>query len=305
MPLTILIVLVFIGIASVLGFIMYLLAPRKTVLEERLESLVPGMVGEVSIFEKPLTAWEKFIGRLGANIPLRPDEYGKYMRMLVAAGLKKQRLAVFMGSKIVLAVALPVVYLVFYGIPFETDYLMRILSAVGLAIAGFIGPSFWLSRKVKNRQLEIFHGLPDVLDLMTVCVEAGLSMDAAMIKVCEDPNLKKSPLVTELKTVLQEVRAGKPRLEALKDMGERTMVEDLRGFAAMLIQTEKLGTSLAQSLKVFSETLRTIRSQKAQEEAAKTTVKLVFPLVFFILPALFVVMLLPALIRLSQFVKSM
>jgi tight adherence protein C len=299
MPLSILIVLVFVGIASVLGFVMYLMVPKKTVLEERLENLVPTM-GEVSIFEKPLTVWEKFVGRLGANVPLRPQEYGKYMRMIIAAGLKKQSLPVFMGVRIALAVVLPVLYFVFYGIPFEKDSTMRILSAVALAIVGFVAPSFWLSRRVKKRQLEIFHDLPEVLDLMTVCVEAGLSMDAAMVKVCEDPNLKKSPLVDEMKILLQEVRAGKPRLEALRDMGERTMVEDLKSFAAMLIQTERLGTSLAQSLRVFSDTLRTIRMQRAQEAAAKTTVKLVFPLVFFILPALFVVMLLPAVIRISR-----
>jgi tight adherence protein C len=303
MPLTILIVLVFIGIASVLGFAMYLLIPEKTILEERLENLAP-TAGKSSIFERQLTAWEKFIGRLGANIPLRPEEYGKYMRMIIAAGLKKQRLPVFMGSKIVLAVILPVVYLVFYGIPFETDSSLRILGAVAAAIAGFVLPSFWLSRRVKKRQLEFFHDLPEVLDLMTVCVEAGLSMDAAMIKICEDPHMKKSPLVGEMKVVLQEVRAGKPRFEALRDMGMRTMVEDLKSFAAMLIQTERLGTSLAQSLKVFSDQLRTIRMQKAQEEAAKTTIKLVFPLVFFILPALFVVMLLPAIIKIAKFVKT-
>jgi tight adherence protein C len=300
MPLSILIVLVFIGIASVLGFVMYLMVPKKTVLEERLENLVPGAVGEVSIFEKPLTAWEKFIGRLGANVPMRPEEHGKYMRMIIAAGFKKRRLSVFMGFRIALAVVLPVLYFVFYGIPFEKDSTMRLLSAVALAIVGFVGPSFWLARRVKKRQLEIFHDLPEVLDLMTVCVEAGLSMDAAMVKVSEDPNLKKSPLVDEIKILLQEVRAGKPRLEALRDMGERTMVEDLKAFAAMLIQTERLGTSLAQSLRVFSDTLRTIRMQRAQEAAAKTTVKLVFPLVFFILPALFVVMLLPAVIRISK-----
>jgi tight adherence protein C len=303
MPLTVLIVLVFIGIASFLGFILYLLIPKKTVLEERLESLAPA-TGEISIFEQPPGAWQKFLGRLGANIPLRPEEYGKYMRMLIAAGIKKQRLTVFMGVKIALAVVLPVVYLVFYGIPFEKDNMMKILCTAALAILGFIAPSFWLSRKVKQRQIQIFHDLPEVLDLMTVCVEAGLSMDAAMIKVCDDPNLRKSPLVDEMKIVLQEVRAGKPRLEALRDMGERTMVEDLKAFAAMLIQTERLGTSLSQSLRVFSDTLRTIRMQKAQEEAAKTTVKLVFPLVFFILPALFVVMLLPALIKISKFVKT-
>ncbi len=304
MPLTIIIVLVFVGVASLLGVILYLLVPKKTVLEERLEKLVPA-TGEISIFEQPPTMGQKFLGRLGANIPLRPEEYGKYMRMLIAAGIKRQRLAVFMGTKILLAVALPVIYLVFYGIPFEEDNSMKLLCTAALAIAGFILPSFWLSRRVKQRQLQIFHDLPEVLDLMTVCVEAGLSMDAAMIKVCEDPNLKKSPLVDEMKIVLQEVRAGKARLEALRDMGERTMVEDLKAFSAMLIQTERLGTSLAQSLRVFSDTLRTIRMQKAQEEAAKTTIKLVFPLVFFILPALFVVMLLPALIKIAKFVKTM
>jgi tight adherence protein C len=304
MPLSILIVLVFIGIASVLGLLMYLTIPKKTMLEERLDNMVPA-AGEMSIFEKAPTAWEKFLGRLGANVPLRPEEHGKYMRMVIASGMKRQRLAAFMGSKIVLAVVFPVAYLVLYGIPFEKDNMVRILSAVALAIVGFILPSFWLSRKVKNRQLEIFHDLPEVLDLMTVCVEAGLSMDAAMVKVCADPYLKKSPLVEEMKTLLQEVRAGKPRLEALRDMGERTMVEDLKAFAAMLVQTERLGTSLAQSLRVFSDTLRTIRMQKAQEAAAKTTVKLVFPLVFFILPALFVVMLLPAIIRISRVMAHM
>ncbi len=304
MPLTILVMLVFIGIASLLGFIMYLLVPKKTVLEERLDRLVPA-TGEVSIFEQPPTVWQKFLGRLGANIPLRPEEHGKYMRMLIAAGIKKQRLTVFMGVKLLLAVGLPVAYLVFYGIPFEKDNLTKILYAASLAIVGFILPSFWLSRRVKQRQIRIFHDLPEVLDLMTVCVEAGLSMDASMIKVCDDPTLKKSPLVDEMKIVLQEVRAGKPRLEALRDMGEKTMVEDLRAFAAMLIQTEKLGTSLAQSLRIFSDTLRTIRMQKGQEEAAKTTVKLVFPLVFFILPAMFVVMLLPAVIRISKVMAQM
>jgi tight adherence protein C len=204
----------------------------------------------------------------------------------------------------VLAAILPVVYLVFYGIPFEENSGLRILTAVAVAIAGFVLPSFWLSRRVKKRKLEFFHDLPEVLDLMTVCVEAGLSMDAAMIKICEDPHMQKSPLVGEMKVVLQEVRAGKPRFEALRDMGTRTMVEDLRSFAAMLIQTERLGTSLAQSLKVFSDQLRTIRMQKAQEEAAKTTIKLVIPLVFFILPALFVVMLLPAIIKIAKFVKT-
>ncbi len=140
---------------------------------------------------------------------------------------------------------------------------------------------------------------------MTICVEAGMSMDAAMIKVCEDQQFKKSPLATEIRIATNETRAGKPRLEALRDMGERTMVEDLKSFAAMLVQTEKLGTSLAQSLRIFSDSLRTIRRQKAEEAAAKTAVKLIFPLVFFIFPAILIVILGPGVIRISRFFSEM
>ncbi|MBU2578388.1 type II secretion system F family protein, partial [Patescibacteria group bacterium] len=164
----------------------------------------------------------------------------------------------------------------------------------------FLIPSLWLSNKVKKRQLQIFHDLPDLLDLMTVCVEAGLSMDAAMIKVNEDQQFKKSPLASEMKIAIQETRAGKPRLEALRDMGERAKVDDLKDFAAMLIQTERLGTSLAQSLRVFSDSLRTVRRQRAEEAAAKTAVKLLFPLVFLIFPALLLVILGPGIIRIMK-----
>ena len=209
-----------------------------------------------------------------------------------------------MGFKIVLTIALPAAYLIFYGIPAEKDFTTKVLFTVALTIIGFLAPTFWLRYKVNKRQLTIFHDLPDLLDLMTVCVEAGLSMDAAMIKINEDEHFRKSPLAKEMKIAIQETRAGKPRLEALRDMGERTMVSDLRDFAAMLIQTEKLGTSLAVSLRVFSDSLRTIRRQQAEEAAAKTAVKLIFPLAFFIFPALLLVILGPAAIRIMKLFGS-
>jgi tight adherence protein C len=193
----------------------------------------------------------------------------------------------------------------FYGIPVEKDMTMKVLTVVGLIIVGFLIPTFWLRRKVQKRQLSIFHDLPDLLDLMTVCVEAGLSMDAAMIKVYEDEQFQRSPLSRELRIATQETRAGKPRLEALRDMGERTMVEDLKAFAAMLIQTEKLGTSLAQALRVYSDSLRTIRRQIAEEAAAKTTIKLLFPLIIFIFPALLFVILGPSVIRVMRLFGSL
>jgi tight adherence protein C len=177
---------------------------------------------------------------------------------------------------------------------------MRILITLILAIVGYLFPTFWLRNRLQKRQTKIFHDLPDLLDLMTICVEAGLSLDSAMIKVCDDQQFKKSPLATEIRIATNETRAGKQRLEALRDIGERTMVDDLKSFAAMLVQTEKLGTSLAQSLRIFSDSLRTLRRQLAEEAAAKTSIKLVFPLVFFIFPAILVVILGPALIRLSR-----
>ena len=304
MPLYAISALVFIGAASILFFVIYIFLPKKPLLKERLEGLTSNAKAPVYL-ETPPSAWQKFLGRLGKNIPLRPQDYGKYTSMLVAGGIKKERLPVFMGAKMLLTILLPGAYLMFYGIPVEKDMTMKVLTAVVLIIAGFLIPTFWLRKKVQKRQLSIFHDLPDLLDLMTVCVEAGLSMDAAIIKVYEDEQFQRSPLSRELRIAIQETRAGKPKLEALRDMGERTMVEDLKAFAAMLIQTEKLGTSLAQALRVYSDSLRTIRRQIAEEAAAKTTIKLLFPLIIFIFPALLLVILGPSVIRVMKLFGSL
>jgi tight adherence protein C len=301
MQLYFVIILVFLGIASLLFFLIYLFVPGKTVLEERLGSLSSGRGREeASYFEKPPTPIQKLLGRLGANIPLRVQDYGKYARLLIAAGIKKNKVPVFIGAKVMLAVLFAVAYLIFYGVPFEKNHTTRILFVLIAGIIGFLVPSLWLSREVKKRQTRIFHDLPDVLDLMTVCVEAGLSMDASMVRVCHDTLFKESPLINEMEIALQETRAGKPRAEALRDMGERTMEDDLKSFVAMLVQTERLGTSLAQSLRVHSDSLRVTRRQHAEEAAAKIPIKLMFPLVFFIFPALLFIILGPGVIRMLK-----
>jgi len=291
--------LMFVGIAAILLFLLYIGYPKKSVLQERIETLQP-KPETASVFEQAPTKWNIFLGRLGKNVPMRPGDYGKYQRMLVAAGIKPDKIPVFLGVKLFLTISLPLTYLVFYGIPVEKNFTMRILITMIFVIVGYLLPTFWLRNRLQRRQTRIFHDLPDLLDLMTICVEAGLSLDSAMIKVCDDQQFKKSPLATEIRIATNETRAGKPRLEALRDIGERTMVDDLKSFAAMLVQTEKLGTSLAQSLRIFSDSLRTLRRQLAEEAAAKTSIKLVFPLVFFIFPAILVVILGPALIRLSR-----
>ena len=300
MPLSVLIALVFIGITSLLIFVIYLLTPKKSILEERLESLASTQPEVLTMFDKPPTSFQKFLGNLGANVPLRVQDYGKYVKMLVAAGIRKERVPVFLGVKILLAIILPALYLILYGIPVEKDNTMRILLVLFFAILGFLLPTYWVRRKAKKRKEDIFHDLPDVLDLMTVCVESGLSMDASMVRVCDEPFFKKSPLIREMNIAIQETRAGKPRIEALRDMGERAQVDDLKSFGAMLVQTERLGTSLAQSLRVHSDSLRTIRRQRAEEAAAKLPVKLLFPLVFLIFPALLVIILGPAVLRIIK-----
>lgn len=299
MPLYAILVMLFVGSASLMSLLAYVLINRKSVVQERLDAM--SQKGEES-HDMPMepTGWHRLLGNLGKTMPLRPSEHGKYVRQLTAAGLKRSSLPVFIGSKILLAAALPVSYLFFYGFPVEKDFTIMIIVATILGITGFLAPSAWLSRRLKQRQLQIFHELPDVLDLMTVCVEAGLSMEAAIVRIANEKHFMKSPLARELRTVISETHAGKTREEALRDFGERTMIDDIKSFATMLMQTEKLGTSLAQSLRIHSDSLRTVRKQKAEEAAAKTSVKLLFPLVFLIMPALFVVMLMPAMLRLLK-----
>jgi len=161
-------------------------------------------------------------------------------------------------------------------------------------------PSGVLRRKIRLRQKEIQKALPDALDMLVVCVEAGLGLNQALVRVSDEVETMSPVLAEELQIVNLEMRAGTPREDALRNLGERTDVPDLRALATMLIQTDRFGTSIAQALRVHSDTLRTKRRQRAEEAAAKTTIKLVPPLVFFIFPAIFVVVLGPAMLHLMK-----
>jgi tight adherence protein C len=161
-------------------------------------------------------------------------------------------------------------------------------------------PAGFLRRKIRLRKKEIQKALPDALDMLVVCVEAGLGLNQALMRVSEEVENMSPILSEELQIVNLEMRAGTPREDALRNLGQRTDVADLRGLATMLIQTDRFGTSIAQALRVHSDTLRTKRRQRAEEAAAKTTIKLVPPLVFFIFPAIFVVVLGPAMLHLMN-----
>jgi tight adherence protein C len=169
-----------------------------------------------------------------------------------------------------------------------------------LAAVGFLGPDFWLNAAVTRRRERIRLALPDALDLLVICMEAGLGMDQALIRIGEELRLAHRDLSDELLLIRLEQRAGKPRVEAWRNMANRTGLEIFRSFVNMLVQTERFGTPLSKSLGYFADSLRTRRRQQAEEMAAKTTVKLVFPLVFFIFPSMFIVLLVPAIISISK-----
>jgi len=167
-------------------------------------------------------------------------------------------------------------------------------------VVGLYLPNLWLRLKIAKRKNKIFEGIPDALDLLVVCVEAGMGLDSAIYRVGEEIMLTNQPLSDELKLYNLEMRAGKSRRDSLKSLALRVDLEEIRSLVTLLIQAEKFGTSIAHSLRVYSDSFRTKRFQRAEEIAAKLPVKLIFPLMFFIMPALFVVLVGPAAISLYQ-----
>jgi len=172
-------------------------------------------------------------------------------------------------------------------------------------VVGFILPRFFLGRITKNRQRELRWGLADALDLMVVSVEAGLGLNAAMMKVSSELKEVHAAIATEFELANLEIRVGRDRDEALRNLAERTGVDDLRSLVAMLIQTDKFGTSIAKGLRVFSDSLRTKRRQRAEQEAQKAAVKLLFPLSCFLFPTLFIAILGPAALNLIDVLGRM
>ncbi len=209
--------------------------------------------------------------------------------------------AAFFGIKTLLTLGLPMLgFALFtvFGSPLKGNDLL--LAMLALAAVGYYGPNLVLSHMVKTRQRDIFESFPDALDLMTVCVEAGLGTEAAMMRVAEDLELKCPALAEEMRIVNLELRAGADRERALRNLATRTGVEEVEGFVTMISQAERFGTSIAASLRVHSDMLRTRRRQRAEEAAAKIALKLLFPLIFCIFPSLMVVLMGPAMIQIYR-----
>jgi tight adherence protein C len=238
--------------------------------------------------------------RIGNVAPQSSSERGKLQQKLVTAGYRSnEALAVFFGIRLGLAL------LAFFLIATPIIIRPNVPMALAACALGYLLPSMAVGRLAKRRQHRIRLGLPDALDLLVVSVEAGLGLDQAILRVSEELAFAHPDLCDELRLINLELRAGKNRSEALHNLGTRTGVDDVVSLVAMLVQTDKFGTSVAQSLRVHSETARTKRRQRAEEAAAKTGVKMVFPLVFCIFPAIWVVTIGPAAIKFIQVLMPM
>jgi tight adherence protein C len=225
-------------------------------------------------------------------MPKSDKEVSIVLQRLTLAGYRNESaVKIFYGCKLVTPLLLAAIALVTGLASFAPFFVY--LMALGV---GFLAPDFWLGRKIKKRQKKINRGLPDVLDLLVICMEAGLSLDQATARTAQELNTAQPELSDELNIVVLEQHAGRGRADAWKNMAERTAVESVRNLVSMLVQTEQFGTSIAKVLRVHSDSLRTQRVQMIEEMASKTSVKLVFPLVLFIFPALFLVTLGPAAI---------
>jgi len=230
--------------------------------------------------------------RLGERAPKSPKEMGTLRLRLVQAGFRRdEALTIFFGMRVTVALGL---FSLFAGGLIGRPNMLMALGGLGL---GYILPGMLLARLAKRRAHRIRLSLADMLDLLVVSVEAGLGLDAALQRVGQELAFAYPELADELRLINLELRAGKPRSEALRNLADRTGVDDLSSLVTMLIQTDKFGTSVAQSLRVYSETLRTKRRQRAEEAAAKTGVKMVFPLVVCIFPAIWVITIGPAAIK--------
>ncbi len=236
---------------------------------------------------------------LSRALPVSPENVSKTRQWLIQAGYRDpQHITIYRGLRVLFAgLGLTAVVLAAgTGSP---------MLLVGIPAFGYFIPRFMLKRAVKERHRRIRLALPDALDLTVICVEAGLPLDQAMMRVGEDLGYAHPDLSAEFHLFNLETRAGKPRAEALRNLAARTGVEDIRALVGTLVQTDRFGTSVAQALRVHSDSLRTERRQRAEEQAAKTTVKMIIPLVVFVLPSLIFVTVGPAVIQLFRLLLPM
>ena len=294
MDLQLTLVAVFVSVALFVGSLTYVGLERSSPVRRRIRGLQgtgsPSADHEHSALgDAPTTA--PIVKKVTTFIPKSPKQMSKVQRRLAMAGFyRPKHIAFYIVSEVLTPV-------VMFGAVFLTLGRRGIIFAILAAIVGYLLPGMVVEYYAKKRQKEIRNGLPDALDLLIVSLEAGLAIDQSILKSAEELKIAYPNLAEELHMITVECRAGKPRIEAFKNFAARTKVDDVRALVAMLVQTDRFGTSIADALRTYAEVSRTKRRQRAEERAAKIGVKLVFPLVFCLFPAFFVVVLGPGIIK--------
>jgi tight adherence protein C len=285
-----------IGLLIFLGSLLALIAVtrRRVNLDRRLsqekategESAVAGVTKKV----------EKVLVSMGEKLPRSPAEMSKQERKLVQAGFRRKDAVLLLNGA---HVAVILIGLAVFG---ATGFLTRytILATVLAVFIGAVIPDLWLKRAIRQRQSNIQFALPDAMDLAVIAIEAGLGLDQALLRVGDEISVAHPALSDELALRNLEVNMGRSRSDAFRNLADRTGVEDLKALVAILIQTDKFGTSAGQALRTFSEAMRVKRRQRAEEQAAKLAIKMVIPMCLFIFPGVFIVILGPAFIAIIR-----
>jgi tight adherence protein C len=291
----------FISVLAVLAALAYAFLPGELGVASRLSRTlkVAVPVQESGFREKQEKRLKDALAFVGKLVSGNTESTQSHITMLRAGFRRPEAGLAITGVRILLPVLL-VAAAYFSGV-----YRGRAVLVFAFALLlGYMVPEFWLVREIRARQRRLRVALPDGLDLLVICVEAGLGLDQALLRVSQELHRVHRDLSDELQLVSTEMRLGKTRTDALRELGRRTGLEDIKGLVTMVIQTERFGTSIAQSLRAFSEDLRTKRRQRAEEMAAKISIKMVPVLVFFIFPALMIVVLGPAIVTIMrQFLK--
>jgi len=282
--------IVFLSMAVAAASAAWLLTDPQ-LLHRRLSTVGMGPVSEGQRQSLVGDSLPRAVQRVRSFVPKSPKEMNRIERLLASAGYHGPWPATLFA---VAQFGLPL--FMFGAVVWQFGTGSALMFAVIAALLGYFAPNLWLDRAINRRRREIQNGLPDAIDLLIVCIESGSGVDQALNRVAEELAITYPALARELEMISAETRAGKPRLEAFKNFATRTKVEDVRSLVAMLVQTDRFGTSIGQALRTHAETSRTKRRQRAEEKAAKLAVKLLFPLVFCLFPAFYVIVLGPSML---------
>jgi tight adherence protein C len=284
---------VFVTMCVVVGTTTSWVLARNSPERRRIRAIAqPAASSRVVVDDRLVEAPDPILARLSRLVPKSPKEMSDLQRSLTRAGYPAGRAVVIYSLA---EVVLPLV--LFFGTIIVLGFSAGLVTALVLGVVGYLAPGFWVARKTSGRQKAIRNGLPDALDLLTVCVESGSGLDQAVAKSAEELQVSHPAIADELTTVTTEIRAGLARIEAFRNFSRRTGVDEVRSLVSMLTQTDRFGTSIGEALRVHADMARTKRRQLAEERAGKVGVKLVFPLALCLFPALYIVCFGPVVIQ--------